>query len=270
MLRTCLIFLLNILCGLSVISASAAMREGQPLLLLEKANSMFEQAVTGQDEQAMQGYYQQAIDAYEQLVTAGVRNAKLYYNLGNAYFRINDLGRAILQYRRGLQLEPGNRRLQANLQYALSRRLDQIEVKATTRRSLTARLLFWHDDLSLHAQVTLALVAFWLIWGCAIAYRFRPHASFLGGVAIAAFCFALLASSSALVHMQNTAVRHGVIVAREAPVRKGNGDSYALQFPRPLHLGAEFEVIENRPHWLHVRLDNGATGWIRQNHAELW
>ena len=55
-------------------------------------------------------------------------------------------GRAILQYRRGLQLEPGNRRIQANLHYALSRRMDQIEVKSTTRRSLAARLLFWHDD----------------------------------------------------------------------------------------------------------------------------
>lgn len=246
------------------------MREGQQLMLLEKANSMFEQAVTSQDEQAMQGYYQQAINAYEQLIAAGVRNAKLYYNLGNAYFRANDLGRAILQYRRGLRLEPGNRRLQANLQYALTRRLDQIEVKATTRRSLAARLLFWYDNLSLQTQVTLALLAFWLIWFCAFAHWFRPRSSFLGGLAIGIFCFALFAASAALVHMQNTAVRHGVIVAQEAPVRKGNGNSYALQFPRPLHPGAEFEVIENRSPWLHVRLDNGATGWIRQNHAELW
>lgn len=266
MLRTCLVSFII----LSAVAASATVREAQQLMLLEKANSMFEQAVTSQDEQDMQGYYQQAINAYEQLVTAGVRNAKLYYNLGNAYFRINDLGRAILQYRRGLQLEPGNRRLQANLQYVMSRRLDQIEVKATTRRSLAARLLFWHDDLNLRAQVTLALAAFWLIWGCAIAYRFRPRSSFLWGVAIGAFCFALFAASSALVHMQNIAVRHGVVVAREAPVRKGNGDSYALQFPRPLHPGAEFEVIENRPPWLYVRLDNGATGWVRQTHTELW
>jgi hypothetical protein len=245
------------------------MRKGQQLLLLEKANKMFEQAVASSDEQAMQGYYQQAINAYEQLIAAGVRNAKLYYNLGNAYFRANDLGRAILQYRRGLQLEPGNRRLQANLHYVLSRRIDHIEMQ-TTRQSLAARLLFWHDDLSLRAQVSLALIAFWVIWGCAFAYRFRPRSSFLGGLAIGVFCFVLFAASATLVHRQNTAVRHGVVVVREAPVRKGNGNSYALQFPRPLHPGAEFEVIENRSPWLYVRLDNGATGWIRQDDAELW
>jgi hypothetical protein len=246
------------------------MSKGQQLMLLDKANRMFEQAVASRDEQAMQGYYQQAINAYVQLIAGGVRNAKLYYNLGNAYFRANDLGRAILQYRRGLQLEPGNRRLQANLRFALSRRMDQIEVKATTRRSLAARLLFWHDDLSLRAQVIIALVAFWLTWGCAFAHWFRPHSAFLGFLAMGAFCFVLFAASALLVHMQNTTVRHGVVVAQEASVRKGNGNSYALQFPRPLHPGAEFVVVEKRPPWLYVRLDNGATGWVRQDRAELW
>lgn len=271
MLRNGSVLLLCMLFGLSATSvALAAMSKDQQLMLLDKANNMFEQAVASQDAQAMQGYYQQAINAYEQLIAGGVHNARLYYNLGNAYFRANDLGRAILQYRRGLQLEPGNRRLQANLHFALSRRMDQIEVKGITRQSLVARLLFWRDDLSLRTQVTIALIAFWLIWGCAFAHWFRPHSSLLGCLAINAFVFVLFAASTLLVHMQNATVRHGVIVAQEASVRKGNGNSYALQFPRPLHPGAEFEVVENRPPWLYVRLDNGATGWIRQDRAELW
>ncbi len=271
MFKTGNAFLVQLLFYLLTTSApSAAISKGQQLILLEQANKVFEQAVAGQNDQAMQGYYRQAIDAYEKLIAAGVRNGKLYYNLGNAYFRGNDLGRAILLYRRGLQLQPGNRRLQANLQYALSRRMDQIEVKATTRRSLLSRLLFWHDDLSLRLQVSLALFAFLLVWGCAIVHRLRPRSSFLWLLGVSAFFFVLLAGSAVLVHRQNGAVRHGVIVAREAPVRKGNGESYALQFPRPLHPGAEFEVVEKRPPWLHVRLDNGATGWIRHDHAELW
>ncbi|ETX04041.1 MAG: hypothetical protein ETSY2_31095 [Candidatus Entotheonella gemina] len=97
---------------------------------LEQANQAFQQALDTTDTESAQGYYQQAIDAYTQLIDAGVHNAKLYYNLGNAHILRNDFGRAILNYRRGLQLEPGNSRLQANLRYARSQRLDQIETSA--------------------------------------------------------------------------------------------------------------------------------------------
>src|SRR5262249_60434838 len=76
----------------------------QPLMELEQANRAFEQALVSPPPQDAQGYYQQAIAGYEQLVAAGIHNAKLYYNLGNAYFRLNDLGHAILHYRRGLRL----------------------------------------------------------------------------------------------------------------------------------------------------------------------
>src|SRR5215470_19112395 len=106
----------------------------QQLVQLEQANRAFEQALASPTPQDAQGYYQQAIAGYEQLIAAGIHNAKLYYNLGNAYFRLNDLGRAILHYRRGLRLEPGNRQLQANLSYARSRRVDQIEISG--QRSL--------------------------------------------------------------------------------------------------------------------------------------
>ncbi len=235
---------------------------------LEQANQAFQQALDTTDTQQAEGYYQQAIDAYTQLLNAGVRNAKLYYNLGNAHILRNDLGRAILNYRRGLQLEPGNPRLQANLRYARSQRLDQIET--SVQQAFMSRLLFWQDDLNLQTQVILAIALFWLAWAGALAHRFWRRSSWLWLTASAAFAFILFATSAWMIHTQNTATQHGVIVAEEAPVRKGNGASYALQFPRPLPSGAEFTVIERRGSWLHIQLENGANGWIRQAFAALW
>jgi uncharacterized protein YgiM (DUF1202 family) len=72
------------------------------------------------------------------------------------------------------------------------------------------------------------------------------------------------------VHAEHTAGQHGVVVTPEAFVRKGNGESYALQFPQPLHSGAEFTVLEERGPWLHIRIENGANGWIRSEYAALW
>jgi hypothetical protein len=59
--------------------------------------------------------------------------------------------------------------------------------------------------------------------------------------------------------------RGDIRVAEEAPVRTGNGDSYALQLSQPLRPGTEFVVLEERGAWLHVQLENNTRGWIRRS-----
>ena len=83
-------------------------------------------------------------------------------------------------------------------------------------------------------------------------------------------CCVLLSSSALFVHLQHTTRRHGVLVADGVEVRKGNGESYALQLSQPLHRGTEFLVQEERGAWLALQLDNGVSGWIRREQAVLW
>ena len=239
----------------------------QQLVQLEQANRAFEQALTSPTPQAAQGYYQQAIAGYEQLIAAGIHNARLYYNLGNAYFRLNDLGHSILYYRRSLRLEPGNRQIQANLSYARSRRLDQIDVGS--QRSLLHQLIFWQNEFSIQTQWMLALTGYCLVWSGAFAHLFWRRPSLLWGMAGAAFFCLVFAGSTLLTHYQNTTSRAGVIVAEEVVVRKGNGESYTPQLPQPLHAGTEFVVLEARGSWLAIQLDNGTSGWIRRDSAAL-
>ncbi len=240
----------------------------EQLDLLTQANRAFEQALSSRDPRQAEGYYRQAIKGYERLIDAGVRNAKLHYNLGNAYLRVDDLGRAIAHYRRGLRLEPGNRRLQANLHHARSLRVDK--VAAGNRSAVLPSLLFWHDDLRLSTQTTLAILAFLMVWAGAFVRLFRRRARVVWLIAGAALLCLLFTASALLVHHRNTPGRYGVVVAREATVRKGNGDSYALQLAQPLHPGTEFTVLETRGAWLHTQLENGIQGWIRRGHAVVW
>jgi len=268
-MRQCYGSLMALLMAMLTLStASADARSDTVLNRLEQANQAFQQALDTTDSVRAQGYYQQAIDAYTGLLDARVHNAKLYYNLGNAYMLRHDFGRAILNYRRGLQLEPGNPRLQANLRYARSQRLDQIDTGV--QQAFLSRLFFWQDDLNLATQLMLAVALFWLAWAAALIHRFWRRGAWLWLAAAAAFATLLFAASAWMLHTQNTATQHGVIVAEEVPVRKGNGASYALQFPYPLHSGAEFTVLERRGAWLYIQLDNGASGWIRQTFAALW
>lgn len=268
-MRPRLLGILWLLVGLCVPRALAApsLPQAQLSSTFERAQRAFEQAVASTDPATAHGHYRQAVAAYEQLLAAGVSNAKLYYNLGNAYFRLNDLGQAILQYRRGLRLEPGNRRLQANLSYARSRRVDQIE--RSDRQALWARVLFWQDDLSLQTQWSCVLLGYGIAWLCALAHRLWRRPAWLWGLGIAACASGLFALTAWSTHTYHTTARIGVIVADEAVLRKGNGESYTPQLPQPLHAGTECEILETRGTWLSIRLENGTSGWLRRDAVAL-
>ena len=70
------------------------------------------------NEEFAQGHFKEAIAGYEALVGAGHWNANLFYDLGNAYFRTRDFGRAILNYERALALDNHHPEATANLQIA--------------------------------------------------------------------------------------------------------------------------------------------------------
>ncbi len=61
----------------------------------------------------------------------------------------------------------------------------------------------------------------------------------------------------------------GVVVVDDVVVRKGNSEGFEPQFAESLHQGVEFRVVEERPGWLHIRLSNDKSGWIRTEQAEL-
>src|SRR5256885_5435373 len=91
------------------------------VILLLSACSAFAQAdanFSRANDEYARGQFQEAVHDYESLVQAHEWSAPLFYNLGNAYFRSGDLGRAILNYERALALEPQHPESLANLTVA--------------------------------------------------------------------------------------------------------------------------------------------------------
>jgi len=128
--------------------------------LLNEANTTFQQgnAIANNAARAEE-LYSKAILLYEKIIDQGrVRNAKLYYNLGNAYFLVDDIGRAILNYRRALHLDPSDVNLRNNLAFARSQRLDKVSVE--TEKRVLETLFFWHYDFSLRTKFLLACLFF--------------------------------------------------------------------------------------------------------------
>jgi hypothetical protein len=83
---------------------------------------------------------------------------------------------------------------------------------------------------------------------------------------ILAICFL----TSVIVEFKSQSSRIcGVITAKEIIARQGDGQNYPPSFKGPLHEGTEFDLLENRPGWLHIKLSDDSDGWIPDGSAEL-
>ena len=199
------------------------------------------------------------------VLDGGIRNGKLYYNIGNTYYRLGEIGYAILNYRRALRLMPTDTNLLQNLGYARSRRLDTIE-EAEEKQAL-ALVLFWHYRLPFRVRLAVFTVCIGLFWICAgIKFIFgrKVYTWLLVIIAIPAVIFlASLIADSIGGHDE------GVIVAKAVIARKGNAETYQPSFSEPLHAGTEFALIERRGGWLYIELLDGRKSWIREESSEL-
>jgi len=220
------------------------------------------------DVDAAKGFYKKAAMRFERIVREGnVRNGKLYYNIGNVYFRMGDLGKAILNYRRAQRYLPNDHNLRQNLEYARSRRHDDIEEKQQTKVLKT--LLFWHYDLSKGMRSVVFVVSFALFWLGLSVRLFLKKAmprwplACLGVIAVIFFCSLIYESTMAGYK------REGVILDEEVVARKGDGETYQPSFKDPLHTGTEFRLVLDRDTWYQIELHDGRRCWIPGKGAQL-
>lgn len=231
--------------------------------LFRKGNDLFREANESAqaDRSAAEMLYLKAILRYERIVQeGGIRNGKLFYNIGNSYFRMNDVGRAILNYNRAALYTPHNADLRQNLEFARSRRLDDIPVPQT--RKILQTIFFWHYDISTRVRSAIFLGGFLLCWislGVKLVVK-RPilkRAAWVGGVVAVLFLASLSIETLAQQHSNL-----GVIVKPDVTARKGNSNSYKPSFTEPLHAGTEFSILEERSDWVHVELMDERRCWL--------
>jgi hypothetical protein len=237
--------------------------------LLNEANTAFQQANAAGDSNRARELYGKAVLLYEKIIDQGnIRNARLYYNLANAYFLKEDIGRAILNYRRAARLDGGDINIQKNLAFARSQRIDKVNVQ--TEKRVLETLFFWHYDFALKTRFFLACLFFAVL--CAtltvmVWYGRGPATSVVA--LVAALLLTCFLTSVVVDSHRRTHTAYGVITADEVVARQGDGPNYAPSFKDPLHAGTEFELIEQRPGWLHITLADGTDAWIPDQAAGL-
>jgi len=255
-----------------LLGAGLARDAGQPpalSALLEQAEREFHQGVQarGQRDQA-RSHFSRAFAHYEALWRQGVNNAALFRNQGNAAFLAGDLPAAILAYRRGLKLDPGNGLLQESLENTR----DQVEYPRSDVRAAAEdwpTWLPWPTD-----NLLLGLATGFYTLGCIALTRWLmirrlPVLCFAGLVLLLA-CTLGLAWTARQVRAE-LEWRHPLVVVKETtPLRSGNGTTYPPQPSLPaVRCGMEGRLQFARGDWLQVEFPGAAVGWLRRGQVLL-
>ncbi len=212
---------------------------------------------------AANGRTAEAIRAYENVVSQGVDDANLYFNLGNAYYQNGDLGRAILNYRRAAQLAPRDTDIQHNLALARAQAPDQF--KQTPDTIVTIFLADMAGWLTLNETAVLTLL-FWTVLCLALlVVRRLGHGrrQMLLKYSLLPLALLFLLSAFTLGSRLQTAntLKQAVIVAQVADVYAGPGEQYGSEFQ--LNGGAEVALYQTRGDWAQIGAPGAALrGWV--------
>ena len=250
-------------------AAATGEKDTKKAELFLEANAFFSQAndIQAADPARAGELYRKSLLRYEHLVEKGVRNGKLFYDIGNVYYRLGDIGRAVLNYRRAERYIKTDPNLRQNLSYVLGQRVDKIEEKQ--QEKVLKTLFFWHYDLSAPVRSLVFAVFYSTFWVFVVLRLYWSRPSIHWGLGITLILALLLAGSLAIDQYGQSEDRAGVLVAAETVGRKGDGRTYQPSFEEPLHAGTEFTLREERGKWRFIELADGRSTWVEAGATEL-
>jgi len=211
--------------------------------------------------------FDEAADAYRALLRYEIHDPLVEFNLGNAEFRLGNLGAAILHYERARRLDPVDADILANLEYARSFCFDRVEVP--DQGAVVRWLHAAQNRLGPDRQAWFALGSVWAIAGL-LAWCFsRPggwtarHGWILSGLVLVL----VLSTASWYTTLHRTEGRRQAIVMDDvAEVLAGPGLNNPALFT--VHEGLRLDVRAEREEWFQVSLPNGLNGWISREAIE--
>jgi tetratricopeptide (TPR) repeat protein len=229
--------------GLATISTLPAQNNAQ----FAKANQEF-----------AAGNFKAATAEYEELARAGDDSPNLFYNLGNAYFRQKDFGRAILNYDRALTLDPRHAEAQANLRVAR----DEARALELSPRQWDR----WLGLATVNQYAITATIAFWIGAFALASFIFNRRRAAL---ALSIFGMSICALAAIAVYefeRGKNGFGLAVVTAANVDARLATADTANRVLTLPA--GSEIQILSRRGDWIYAALPNNLRGWMSANSAE--
>ena len=210
-----------------------------------------------------EGEFEDALASYLRLVEAGFESGEVYYNIGNAFFKLGDLAQSILYYERARRLLPGDEDVQVNLELARSLTVDEIE--PLPRFWLFAVVAWWVDLLPRTVLIAVVTASYLVGTGVVLLLVLK------GGVTVAGWGrrIALASGVVFLFFGLNLAVREfevgqateAVVLQPQVNVKSAPLDDETLTV-FTVHEGTKVRIDRLSEEWAEVALEDGRVGWV--------
>ncbi len=216
----------------------------------------------------MNGSYDKAIEEYHAILKGGEYSLELYYNLANAYFKSDSLGKAILYYNKALRIDPSHEDALHNLTLAEARTKDKIN--EVPEFFLNGWMRSMRDSLSCNAWSVLSIICFAIFLAGVLLFMLASaiglrKAGFYSAICaliifIATFSFAISSRNNILSHDE-------AIVTASAISIKSSPDRASTEL-FVLHEGTKVRVVSEMDNWAEVVIADGKKGWTEKRNIE--
>ena len=231
----------------------------------ESYQQLMQRANTAYQEQ----HYAEAVALYQQIADAGNEGSILYYNLGNAYYKTDDLSHALLWYERALRLDPRNEDIKHNIAFVNRQLVDRIEV--LPELFITRWWNALSKSLTSNTWAILSIV-FCALMFLSVVLLLVGRRPWLRSLGLASAIVFLMMTIFSIVFAHKEAVRYEkspeaivmqpVLNAKSTPNASGN-DLFVI------HEGLKVGVTDRLGDWYEIKLPNGEKGWVSAQGVEV-
>ena len=210
-----------------------------------------------------EGDFAAAAASYGAVIEGGFESAEVYYNLGNAHFRLGESAHAVLNYRRAARLDPGNDDIRANLALVSQRLQDRIE--PLPRFWLLSVSDWWMGLIPGGVLQALVAVSYLFLGGTVVLIVLRrpsgwrrPLRRFAYGAAVATVLLGatMIVRETGLGSAEQAVVMVGEARVLSAPSEEGGLTVFTL------HEGTTVRIDRRAGEWVEIVLADGKVGWL--------
>lgn len=237
-----------------IISFNLSAQEG----VMKNANNLYQS-----------GKYKEAAEAYENILNTNQEAPELYFNLGNAYYKIGNIPAAILNYERALLLSPGDSDIKYNLDMSRKMVVDKIEAipQFFLNRWINGVIMTMSSD----AWAWFSIVTFILMLVLALSFFFSSSTSIKKmsfSLAVILLIMAVTTFSFSYTQKKKLENRDYAIIFSPSVTIKGSPDESGTDLFL-LHEGTKVKVLETLGKWANIQVSDGNEGWIAQSDIEI-
>jgi len=217
--------------------------------------------------QYSESLFEDAVKTYEGILDSGYHSANLYYNLGNAYFKLGSLGKAIVNYERAKKLMPNDGDLKSNLEYAYS--LVQEPAMDRNRIWFSRRIKGFLDSMTIDGITKVLSFIFLIIIALLIVMIFNKGLKTMLIRAIVVLLILLMFFATWLganIYKAEDLVS-AIVLKKEANARFEPVEGATVHFK--LYEGMNIRILKTRGVWSQIKREDGKVGWLEDSAFEL-